>query len=490
MRTARAAQHARRRMLRIVYCTVDLADNEHLLSMAAAAQPRQPGEVVPTTIDDLAAIQRLALDAKEQEAKKRRQMAVLIGGFLCWMFGAQLTTPARSEMLLLAFNNDTASAAALVGTLSSISSMIGLFGNPLIGSLSDTFGRRPVLILGAVFSVLRHGVLLIKPSVTSMVISDLLAPLSQVAMIVPGRSGIGDMFSNDPLQLSIAMSRWSLVPAVCTIVCPTLGGRLAKLSPRLPFACAATLAAAMGSLYYTSLREPMDQTARTKFRWTSVSPLSWVALFRRGKTMRSLAIIQMLMDFTETGGRSDRGVAQVSELYQREVLQWDVVARAQYRSAVGIFRTPGAILCEPIIRLLGLVGGMQLGLLNYFGQTLLWALTGGRLASTAGRAFKWSTPTALLNPLRQNTLTTAFSLEASRRDLAQGQLNGMVSSLGYFIGMTGGIFWSRLYAFGVRRGMPDIIWRVICVVQLIQMVLVGIFLRGLPDVHVKRTQNH
>jgi hypothetical protein len=322
------------------------------------------------------------------------------------------------------------------------------------------------------------------------VISDLLAPLSQVAMIVPGRSGIGDMFSNDPLQLSIAMSRWSLVPAVCTIVCPTLGGRLAKLSPRLPFACAATLAAAMGSLYYTSLREPMDQTARTKFRWTSVSPLSWVALFRRGKTMRSLAIIQMLMDFTETGGRSDRGVAQVSELYQREVLQWDVVARAQYRSAVGIFRTPGAILCEPIIRLLGLVGGMQLGLLNYFGQTLLWALTGGRLASTAGRAFKWSTPTALLNPLRQNTLTTAFSLEASRRDLAQGQLNGMVSSLGYFIGMTGGIFWSRLYAFGVRRGMPDIIWRVICVVQLIQMVLVGIFLRGLPDVHVKRTQNH
>ena len=43
----------------------------------------------------------------------------------------------------------------------------------------------------------------------------------------------------------------------------------------------------------------------------------------------------MLMDFTETSGRSDRGVAQVAELYQREVLQWGVVNRAQYRSAIG-----------------------------------------------------------------------------------------------------------------------------------------------------------
>lgn len=455
---------------------------------APAATPEPAAELTTSTNEDLHANQsERGSDRgrdRDSEANKHRQMVVLIGGFLCWMFGAQLTTPARSEMILLAFNHDTAAAAALVGTLSSISSMIGLFGNPLIGSLSDTLGRRPVLIFGAGFSILRHGVLMIRPSVASIVISDLLAPLSQVAMMVPGRSGIGDMYSSDPLRFSIALSRWSFVPAVCTIVCPTLGGYLARLSPRLPFACASALSALMGALYFAFLREPMDPAARTRFRWTSVSPLSWVELFRRGKTLRSLAIVQMLMDFTETGGRSDRGVAQVSELYQREVLQWDVVARAQYRSAVGIFRTPGTILCEPFIRLLGLVGGFQLGLLNYFGQSLLFALTGG-LASSASAAFMWSTPTALLNPLRQNTLTTLGSIEASRQGLAQGQLTGMVSSLGYFIGMTGGLFWSRLYAFGVRRGTPGIIWRVICAVQVIQMAVVAIFLRDMPDVHVK-----
>ena len=106
---------------------------------------------------------------------------------------------------------------------------------------------------------------------------------------------------NDPLTLSVALSRWSMVPAVCMIVCPTLGGRLAAINPRLPFAAAALLAAAMGALYATALAEPMDPSLRKPFRWgAGLSPLSWLALFRRGTTMRSLAVIQMLMDFTET----------------------------------------------------------------------------------------------------------------------------------------------------------------------------------------------
>jgi hypothetical protein len=39
-------------------------------------------------------------------------------------------------------------------------------------------------------------------------------------------------------------------------------------------------------------------------------------------------------------------------------------------------------------------------------------------------------------------------LEASRRGLAQGELNGMVSSLGYFVGAASGLVWSRIYSFG------------------------------------------
>ena len=75
-------------------------------------------------------------------------MAVLLAGFIFWMFGSQLTQPAKTEMILRLFKNDTAAAAKMVGSLSSMAALIGLFGNPLIGSLSDAVGRKPVLLVG------------------------------------------------------------------------------------------------------------------------------------------------------------------------------------------------------------------------------------------------------------------------------------------------------------------------------------------------------
>jgi hypothetical protein len=49
-----------------------------------------------------------------------------------------------------------------------------------------------------------------------------------------------------------------------------------------------------------------------------------------------------------------------------------------------------------VLGAMGLVGGLQLGLLNYCGQSLLYSLTG------SGRAFMLATPSFLLNPLRMN----------------------------------------------------------------------------------------
>ena len=57
-----------------------------------------------------------------------------------------------------------------------------------------------------------------------------------------------------------------------------------------------------------------------------------------------------------------------------------------------------------------------------------------------------------------NCLNTALALEASRCGMAQGELNGMVSSLGYFVGAASGFIWSRIYTFGVRSGRPGTMW--------------------------------
>jgi hypothetical protein len=84
--------------------------------------------------------------SQQQDRQNDRTMLVLTGGFLLWMFGAQLTGPGKTEMVLRMFNNDTIAASKLVGALSSLSAVIGMFGNPVIGSLSDSLGRKPALL--------------------------------------------------------------------------------------------------------------------------------------------------------------------------------------------------------------------------------------------------------------------------------------------------------------------------------------------------------
>jgi hypothetical protein len=44
------------------------------------------------------------------------------------------------------------------------------------------------------------------------------------------------------------------------------------------------------------------------------TPLSFLALFRRGGRMRTLAAVQLLSDLSETSGRTDRGAAALVEL--------------------------------------------------------------------------------------------------------------------------------------------------------------------------------
>ena len=110
--------------------------------------------------------------AAAAEATNRRTAAFLVAGFSCWMFGAQLTRASQIEILLKTFKGDTVEMAAISGSIGTLSAVIGIFVNPIVGSLADAYGRRSVMLLGAFFSVLRPVCWLISPNVTGFVIAE------------------------------------------------------------------------------------------------------------------------------------------------------------------------------------------------------------------------------------------------------------------------------------------------------------------------------
>lgn len=249
--------------------------------------------------------------------------------------------------------------AKLTGRVSTMSAVIGIFVNPVIGSLADAFGRRAVLLAGAVFSVVRPACWLLSPGVTGFVVAETVAPIAQVCAILPPQAAVADMYNHDKVQLASRQSLLFLVPAVCQIVCPILGGILAAFRVLLPFAIATGTALASGVVSY-AMSEPLPKDRRKPFSWAASTPLSALTLFARGRYMRCLAILQVLMDLSETSGRPDRGAAALVELHQKE-LGWGVLDRNSWRSMCGVIRSPGNLAVAGFTAMLGTQSALSLG---------------------------------------------------------------------------------------------------------------------------------
>ena len=255
-------------------------------------------------------------------AANRRTMAYLVGGFLVWMFGAQLTRSSQVEVLLNHFRGDTVALAAAMGRAGTLSALVGILINPIVGSAADAFGRRAVLLAGAVFSILRPAAWLVAPGVTGLMVAETLAPIAQVCAILPAQAAIGDMYGHDRVKLASNQSLLFLVPAVCQIVCPMGGAALTSWRLLAPFVIG-VVTAALSGLVALGMPEPMPADQRRPFRWLHSTPFTAFSLFRKGRYMASLSVIQVLMDFSETAGRPDRGAAALVELHQKE-LGWEV----------------------------------------------------------------------------------------------------------------------------------------------------------------------
>jgi len=184
-------------------------------------------------------------------------------------------------------NNDTANAARIFGLFGTVWALMQFFFSPIVGALSDRFGRRPVVLLSNFGLALDYVLMALAPSLTWLFIGRVISGITS-ASISTAYAYITDL--TVPEKRAAVFGKIGVAFGAGFILGPALGGLLGGIEPRLPFWVAAGLSFANGLYGLLILPESLPRDRRSPFRWKSANPVGALHLLRSSRVLAGLSM--------------------------------------------------------------------------------------------------------------------------------------------------------------------------------------------------------
>ena len=186
------------------------------------------------------------------------------------MFALGLIMPVLPKLVESFVEYDTASAARIFGLFGTAWALMQFFFSPILGGLSDRFGRRPVVLLSNLGLALDYVLMALAPSLTWLFVGRVISGITS-ASISTAFAYIADI--TPPERRAAVFGKVGAAFGAGFILGPALGGLLGGMDPRLPFWVAAGLSFANTLYGLLILPESLPPDRRSPFRWKSANPL-------------------------------------------------------------------------------------------------------------------------------------------------------------------------------------------------------------------------
>ena len=138
------------------------------------------------------------------------------------------------------------------------------FFSPILGALSDRFGRRPVVLLSNFGLALDYVLMALAPSLSWLFVGRVISGITS-ASISTAFAYIADI--TPPERRAAVFGKIGVAFGAGFILGPALGGLLGGIDPRLPFWVAAGLSFANALYGLLILPESLPRDRRSPFRW-------------------------------------------------------------------------------------------------------------------------------------------------------------------------------------------------------------------------------
>ena len=214
-------------------------------------------------------------------------------------FGMNLTMTPTTEIWIQHFAGDFTAQARMMTNLGLISSVAGFFLKPVLASLTDSFGRKPLMYSSPMANTVLTGGMVVSPRslwTTFLAARYCFSPLTYEAQMLARQAAMGDMFSNDSKRLGRHLARMTMIWPVSSIFCPIVSGFLtARFGPRIPLFIATILYAFNLFVVTPRVPETLPHEERKPFVvGMGSSPLTAVKLFTKGPRLRRISLLQLL----------------------------------------------------------------------------------------------------------------------------------------------------------------------------------------------------
>ncbi|MFY9247112.1 MAG: MFS transporter, partial [Roseicyclus sp.] len=192
--------------------------------------------------------------------------------------GIGLILPVMPDLIRAVRGASLADAALWGGMLSAVYAVMQFGFSPLIGNLSDRFGRRPILLISMGVLALDYVVMAVAGTIWLLFAGRI------VAGIAAATHSTALAYMADITDSSKRAQNFGLISAgfgMGFIFGPVIGGLLGGLDPRAPFIAAACLAAANFAFGWFVLPESLPPERRRAFDWSRANPAGALKSMRK-----------------------------------------------------------------------------------------------------------------------------------------------------------------------------------------------------------------
>ena len=340
------------------------------------------------------------------------------------------------------FTSSQADHAFWYGAVALAFGVANFFGSPILGALSDHFGRRPVMLIGFCGLALSFFVTAMATALWMLIAVRLVSGAMQA------NAAVANAYVADISAPEERAKRFGMLGAAFGmgfILGPVMGGLLGAIDLHLPFYVAGTLALINWCYGYFVLPESLKPENRRAFAWRAANPVSALKKLSQLGDVGPLVVVIGLSSLAQL-------VLHTSwVLYTTFKFGWGPKENGMSLFAIGVM----AVLVQGFLlpRLLKIFGPKRLvvmGLLSSVITNLLWGAATQSWMMYAIVGFN------VLGFAVNAAIQSMISNAADPR--TQGQTMGAVSSLNSIMAVTAPVIGAGL--LGLVSGLSRGDWRI------------------------------